>query len=70
MVSALRSAAMELGPAVDEETGEVLDYGEQFEKMELEKITAEDPDSVSFYNATKSVASRKNRPSMKKSLAH
>jgi len=53
----------DLGPAVDE-TGEVLDYGEQFDKMEMEKITSEDPDSVSFYNATKSVASRKNRPAM------
>jgi kinesin family protein 6/9 len=52
---------VELGPAVDE-SGEVLDYGEQFDKMEMEKITAEDPDSVSFYNARKAVNSRKNRP--------
>ena len=50
-----------LGPAVDEQ-GEVLDYGEQFERMEMERIVAEDPDSLSFYNATKSVTNRKGRP--------
>lgn len=51
-----------IGPAVDED-GEVLDYGEQFERMEMERIVAEDPESLSFYNATKSVANRKGRPS-------
>lgn len=51
----------ELGPAVDEQ-GEVLDYGEQFERMEMERIVSQDPDSLSFYNATKSVANRKGRP--------
>ena len=56
-------ASQALGPAVDEQ-GEVLDYGEQFERMEMDKIVADDPDSLSFYNATKQVASRKNRPSM------
>ena len=51
----------DLGPAVDEQ-GEVLDYGEQFERMEMERIVAQDPESLSFYNATKSVANRKGRP--------
>lgn len=51
----------DIGPAVDEQ-GEVLDYGEQFERMEMERIVSQDPDSLSFYNATKSVANRKGRP--------
>jgi len=54
------------GEATNEETQQngdedVLDDGEKFDKMELEKIMAEDPDSVSFYNARKATTGAKKR---------
>mmetsp|Transcript_16565 Transcript_16565/g.23255 ORF Transcript_16565/g.23255 Transcript_16565/m.23255 type:complete len:736 (-) Transcript_16565:54-2261(-) len=38
---------------------DVLDDGEKFDKMEMEKIMAADPDSVSYYNAKKIVSHNK-----------
>jgi hypothetical protein len=37
----------------------------RFERMEIDKITAEDPDSLSYYNSVKAVQSRKNRPAQR-----
>ena len=43
---------------------EIQDYGEQFEQMELERITAEDPDSVQYFKASKTA--KKTRTARKK----
>jgi hypothetical protein len=46
-----------------------LDYGEQFERNEREKIFDSDPDSIHFYNAKKTVgrkSPRKNKEILKK----
>lgn len=40
---------------------DILDDGEKFDKMELEKLMQEDPDSVSFYNAKKATAAAKKK---------
>ena len=41
------------GGAAKTEGGEVMDDAEMFEKMELERIAAKDPDSVAFFQAQK-----------------
>lgn len=39
----------------EKESEDVMDYQEKFEKMNLEKVIAEDPESSAFYNARKNV---------------
>ncbi|GMI01223.1 hypothetical protein TrST_g7006 [Triparma strigata] len=41
------------GSGLNAETGEVMDDAEMFEKMELERIKAENPDSLAFFQAQK-----------------
>ncbi len=41
-----------VGPEFDE-YGDVLDVGEAFERLEMEKVAAEDPDSLAYFNAQK-----------------
>ena len=40
-----------------EEDGDVLDDGEAFDKLEMEKIAASDPDSLAYFNANKKMRS-------------
>lgn len=35
-----------------------MDVGEKFEKLQLERMSQEDPDSIPFYNAKKNVYSK------------
>jgi hypothetical protein len=39
----------------EKETEDMMDYQEKFEKMNLEKVIAEDPESSAYYNARKNV---------------
>ena len=32
-----------------------MDLGERFEKIQLEQLSTEDPDSVAYYNARKNI---------------
>ena len=43
------------GAAVDE--GDVLDDGEAFDRMEMEKVASQDPDSLAYFNAQKRMQS-------------
>mmetsp|Transcript_26178 Transcript_26178/g.83112 ORF Transcript_26178/g.83112 Transcript_26178/m.83112 type:complete len:117 (+) Transcript_26178:1-351(+) len=40
---------------------DMLDDGEQFDKLELERVHAEDPESVAFFKATKAQRERQRR---------
>ena len=44
------------GPDFDE-YGDVLDVGEAFERLEMERVAAEDPDSLAYFNAQKKLHS-------------
>ena len=50
----------EAGTALNED-GDVLDDGEQFDKLEIERVMAEDPESVAFFKATKAQKERSRR---------
>lgn len=45
--------------AFDDE--DILDDGEQFDKLEIERVQAEEPDSVAFFKATKAQRERERR---------
>ena len=49
---------------------EVLDYGEQFERLQKQKVMDNDPDSLAFFNANKSMNAqrRNNRTAYKHKL--
>ncbi|GBG28797.1 Kinesin-like protein KLP1 [Hondaea fermentalgiana] len=49
--------------AFDDE--DILDDGEQFDKLEIERVQAQEPDSVAFFKATKAQRERERRRSHK-----
>jgi len=49
---------------------EVLDVGEQFEQLELQRIMSEHPDSLSFYNARKSMKKQKRLQGSRKPVGN
>ena len=38
--------------------GEMMDDGEKFDRLEVERVMAEDPDSLAYHNAAKNVFRR------------
>ena len=50
--------------------GDAMDYGEQFDRMETAKIMENDPDSLAFFKANKSMrgARWKNKTALKNAL--
>ena len=48
---------------------DVLDYGEQFDRLEKKKVIDNDPDSLAFFNAQKSMRNSMRRDMGKISLA-
>jgi kinesin family protein 6/9 len=40
---------------------DVLDIGEKFDRLQLERMSAEDPDSLAYYNAKKNTQRRNQR---------
>lgn len=57
-------------PHVKAADDDQLDYGEQFEMSEREKIIEDDPDSIHFYNAKKTAAGGKKTTSPRKHNSH
>jgi kinesin family protein 6/9 len=45
---------------------DVLDIGEMFDRLQMERMSLEDPDSLPFYNAKKN-SDRRNIKTVKKS---
>ncbi|KAJ3110306.1 Kinesin-like protein kif9 [Phlyctochytrium bullatum] len=44
---------------VNAQTDDVMDIGEKFDKLQIEKMSQEDPDSLPFYNARKNTERKK-----------
>lgn len=53
------------GPDFDEH-GDALDVGEAFERLEMEKVAAEDPDSLAYFNAQKKMGASLKAPAGKR----
>lgn len=47
--------------AVSGQTDDVMDIGEKFDRLQLERMSQEDPDSLPFYNARKNTERRNQR---------
>ena len=46
------------GTAEESADGEVMDDGEKFDRLEVERVMSQDPDSLAFHNAAKNVFRR------------
>ena len=46
------------GTAEESADGEVMDDGEKFDRLEMERVMSQDPDSLAFHNAAKNVFRR------------
>jgi kinesin family protein 6/9 len=42
-----------------------LDIGEKFDRLQMERMSAEDPDSLPYYNARKNTERRNNQKVVK-----
>lgn len=59
------------GPMQSEQaknSDDVLDIGEKFDRLQMERMSLEDPDSLPFYNAKKN-SDRRNIRAVKRGLA-
>ncbi len=55
------------GPDVDDD-GDALDVGEAFERLEMDRVAAEDPDSLAYFHAQKRFQSSLRAPAGKRSM--
>ena len=54
------------GPDVDDD-GDALDVGEAFDRLEMDRVAAEDPDSLAYFHAQKRFQSSLRAPAGKRS---
>jgi hypothetical protein len=51
-----------------DESGDALDVGEAFEKLEMDRVATEDPDSLAYFHAHKKFASSLRAPAGKRTM--